>query len=179
MAINSKQKGNRFERDIANMLSERFSEYTGKPQSFRRNADSGSFWGGKNKDRKETHDTQFAIYGDLVCPSEFRFTVECKNYKTAPLLSSIIVGKVGEWDTWLAQAKQDAEQCARDYILIIKYNRTEIFCLLDKNILNNTCIEPVLCYNSTVGVKLDSLLKLNDKFFFRNDDLEQRAGKTE
>ena len=48
MAVNGKQKGNRFERDIANMFSERFATYTGIEKAFRRNPDSGSFFGGSN-----------------------------------------------------------------------------------------------------------------------------------
>ena len=170
MPINSKQKGNRFERDIANMLSERFESYTGKPQSFRRNADSGSFWGGKNKQRKESHDTGYAVYGDLVCPRDFNFTIECKNYKSAPPFSAIVSQKVSEWDAWLKQAIQDANESGLDYILIIKYNRTEIFCLIDKKYLNSTCNQTIMCYSNSIGITLDSLLKLDDEFFFRKDD---------
>ncbi len=47
MGVNGKQKGNGFERKIANILSERFKEHTGLEQAFRRNIDSGSFFGGK------------------------------------------------------------------------------------------------------------------------------------
>lgn len=173
MAINSKQKGNRFERDVANALSERFAAYTGIPQSFRRNADSGSFWGGSNKGRKDQYDTDFAIYGDLVCPRDFRFTIECKNYKDAPPLSALVAQKITQWDTWLGQANQDAAECGKDSLVIIKYNRTEIFCLLEKNLLNNACISPILCYNTNIGVSLSELLKLDDDFFYRKDETEK------
>lgn len=166
MAINSKQKGNKFERDIANMLSSRFAAYTGKPQSFRRNTDSGSFFGGSNFKRKETHDTDYATYGDLICPRTFLFSVECKNYKDAPILNAILNGQVTQWDTWLKQAKQDAEGCNKDYILIIKYNRTETFCFIDEKFKNHLVNDIKLYYSCSIGVTLSDILKLGDSFFF-------------
>jgi hypothetical protein len=102
--VNGKQKGNKFERDIANMLSERFAAYTGIEKSFRRNPDSGSFFGGTNVDRKDIYDTEFAIYGDLICPRNFNFTVECKHYKSPPTVNAILKESVSEWDDWIEQA---------------------------------------------------------------------------
>jgi len=81
--VNGKQKGNSFERKIANLLSDRFKEHTGIESSFRRNPDSGSFFGGSNHSRTEKYDTEFAIFGDLICPKSFAYSVECKHYKTA------------------------------------------------------------------------------------------------
>ena len=55
MAVNGKAKGNSYERKIANLLSARFKDYTGIDQSFRRNPDSGSYFGGQNqKELKHT-----------------------------------------------------------------------------------------------------------------------------
>ena len=68
MAVNGKQKGNGFERKIANLLSETFEPYLGISNGFRRNPDSGSFWGGSNLHRTLTHDTDYAVFGDLICP---------------------------------------------------------------------------------------------------------------
>lgn len=166
MAINSKQKGNKFERDIANMLSSRFADHTGKPQSFRRNTDSGSFFGGSNKVRKETHDTDFATYGDLICPRAFMFSIECKNYKDAPTLNSVLTSHITQWDEWIAQAKQDAEGCDKEFMLIIKYNRTEVFCIIDKKYQPQLVDNIKLCYGCYVGVTLSDILKLDNSFFF-------------
>lgn len=166
MAVNGKQKGNRFERDIANMLSSRFEEHTGKTQSFRRNADSGSFWGGKNKERKETHDTDYAVYGDLICPKTFKFTVECKNYKTPPSMMSFISQDIKEWDKWISQAEQDATECDKDYILVMKYNRVDIFCILDGKFEEKVAKKMIGRYYSNILVRLDALLELETEFFF-------------
>lgn len=166
MAVNGKQKGNRFEREIANTFSKRFEVYTGKPQSFRRNADSGSFWGGKNKNRKETHDTDHALYGDIICPDNFCFTIECKNYKSPPSFMSFVGKNIKEWDDWIAQARQDAEESGKDFILIIKYNRVDTFCIIDekfKDLLANFMFG---CYYSTMLIRLEDLLASNEEMFF-------------
>ena len=107
MAVNGKQKGNGFERKIANLLSETFEPYLGISNGFRRNPDSGSFWGGSNLHRTLTHDTNYAVFGDLICPKNFKYSIECKHYKTAPSLQAIINQSVKQWDTWLEQAEQD------------------------------------------------------------------------
>src|SRR6056297_887704 len=129
MGVNGKQKGNKFERDIANMFSERFASYTGIEKSFRRNPDSGSFFGGKNLERKEIYDQDWAIYGDLICPKNFAFAIECKHYASPPSFNMLIQGKVKQWDEWLGQARQDAEASEREMMLIIRYNRVETIVL--------------------------------------------------
>jgi hypothetical protein len=166
MAVNSKQKGNSFERTIANTLSSRFRSHTGIEQAFRRNADSGSFWGGKNKDRKLTHDVDHAQYGDIICPIDFKFTVECKNYKTPPAFNSVISQSVADWDKWIKQASQDAEECNKDYLIIIKYNRTEIFCILNNKLKELVDNKQFGSYNSNVLISLENLLSLSDDFYF-------------
>jgi hypothetical protein len=157
MAVNGKQKGNKFERDIANMLSERFKDYTGIEKSFRRNPDSGSFFGGSNISRTEEYDTDYAIYGDLICPRSFKFSIECKHYKTAPPLNAVITGKVTEWDKWLLQAKQDADVSGKEMLMIVKYNRTETMVFID---------DPSLIYDGYNVYQLKELLEQEDLFFF-------------
>jgi hypothetical protein len=126
VGINSKQKGNSFERIVANRLSEVFEDYYGKKQSFYRNANSGAFFGGKNQFRTETHLEEHQDFGDIITPKDFRFTIECKAYKTPPSFKSIIEGKVTQWDTWLEQAETDAENAKKQPLLIVKYNNCPI-----------------------------------------------------
>lgn len=163
MAVNGKQKGNRFERDIANMLSERFREQTGIESGFRRNPDSGSFFGGKNLARAETHDTEWAVYGDLICPRKFKFAIECKNYKTAPILNAILTEKVSDWDSWIAQAKQDATASGKEMLLIVKYNRTATIAFVNPNVM---MLPPSFSYKGTQAFTLDTVLEMPDSFFF-------------
>jgi len=163
MAVNGKQKGNSFERDIANLLSDRFHAFTGIEKSFRRNPDSGSFFGGTNQFRTEVYDTDYAVYGDLICPRNFTYSVECKHYKTAPPLSAIMKQKVTQWDDWLKQAKQDANVSKKNMLLIIKYNRTETMVFLDNPIHS---LDLIIYYKGYYVYTLDTVLKQEDNIFF-------------
>ena len=72
MAVNGKSKGSSFERKISNLLSSRFEPVTGIKQAFRRNPDSGSFFGASNQKRKETHDLDHANFGELKMTNYFK-----------------------------------------------------------------------------------------------------------
>lgn len=176
MAVNGKQKGNGFERKIANTFSERFKEYTGLEQSFRRNVDSGSFFGGKNQIRTQTHDTSKASFGDMVVPNGFRFSVECKFYKTPPSFASLIKQDIKQWDGWLEQANQDCVNSDTQMALIIKYNNVEELVLLNKEfllneikVLSDLTIHQwanALSYKQYAVITLKQFLSLSDSVFF-------------
>lgn len=131
-----KNKGSTFERQIANYLSERFKEYTGIDKSFRRNSDSGSFFGGSNQSRVNTHSAAHQNFGDILSPEDFRWNIECKCYKDPFSLNSILLQKNKILDDWLCQAEQDAGYAGRAPLLIIKFNNCEIF-VMTKNIDSN------------------------------------------
>lgn len=164
MAVNGKQKGNSFERHIANLLSESFEAVTGVEKGFRRNPDSGSFFGGTNIHRTEIYDTDYALYGDLICPRNFKFSIECKHYKTAPLLNAMLKRKVSQWDKWLKQAVQDAEVSEKKPMMIVKYNNTETMCFLDEELFG--AIEPVFMYGDFYVYLLKEVLELENDIFF-------------
>lgn len=136
MAVNGKNKGNTFERKIANTLSARFESHTGKKNAFRRNPDSGSFFGGSNKQRTEDYDLDYALFGDLICPRNFRYSIECKHYKKPPSWQSLMIHSITQWDQWLSQAEQDATASNREMALVIKYNNVDTIVLLHKPIDN-------------------------------------------
>jgi hypothetical protein len=161
--VNGKQKGNKFERDIANKLSERFKAFTGIEKSFRRNPDSGSFFGGTNIQRMDIYDTDYALYGDLICPRNFNFSIECKHYKEAPPLNAIMTQKVKQWDDWLSQADQDAKASNKESLMIVKYNRTETMAFLATPLLT---LDMILKYKDYCVYRLDTVLEQEDTFFF-------------
>lgn len=163
MGVNGKSKGNSFERSIANLLSEHVAEFTGIEKALRRNPDSGSFFGGSNTHRTEVYDTEFATYGDLICPRNFRFSVECKHYKDAPPLNAIAKQKVSDWDKWISQSDQDAANSQKESLLIVKYNRTETLAFLTFIVDD---VNPVIYYQDRYVYSLDDLLKLPAEFFF-------------
>ena len=163
MAVNGKSKGSGFERKIANLLSARFEPVTGIKQGFRRNTDSGSFFGGSNQKRVETHDLDHALFGDLICPRNFNFSVECKFYKAGPTFSAIVKGNIAQWDDWISQAKQDAANSNKKMMLIIKYNGVEEIVFVETKIPELSLILP---YKDVFGYRLHDLLNLQNHIFF-------------
>lgn len=162
--INSKQKGSVYERKIANMLSERFEPVTGVKTAFRRNPDSGAFFGGTNVARTQTHDVERANFGDIICPKEFAYSVECKHYKSPPTFSALTKGKVTQWDEWLQQASQDAQSSHKEMALVIKYNNVDDVVFLDKP----AEIPEVLRYKGYFMYLLKDFIALDNKIFFRD-----------
>ncbi len=162
-SVNGKQKGSSFERKIANLLSDRFKDYLKIEKGFRRNPDSGSFFGGQNQSRTETYGTEFAVFGDLICPSEFNYSIECKHYKTAPTFQSVISGDVKQWDTWLSQANQDAGKAKKKTMLLVKYNNTdEIVFVVEEEPTLHLCLK----YKGMFVYKLTDFLGMDDSKFF-------------
>ena len=162
MAVNGKNKGNTFERKIANLLSQRFEAHTGIKQAFRRNSDSGSFFGGSNQKRIQTHNMENATLGDINCPKSFAYSIECKHYKKAPLFAHILTQNCREWDGWIQQAEQDSANTNKKLLIIIKYNNVEEFALVKEPVPGSA----VIVYKDYFVVPLKQLLALPDSNFF-------------
>jgi len=162
--VNSKNKGNTFERKISNKLSERFVEKTGLLTSFRRNADSGSFFGGSNKKRTETHDLDKANFGDIITPPGFAYSLECKHYKEPPTFSSLIAQNWKTLDVWIEQAEQDAASSGKLPAIIVKFNLVPEIVVLKG--LPAGIDNAVINYKGYVIISLDDWLKLGDEEFF-------------
>jgi hypothetical protein len=161
--VNGKNKGNTYERKIANLLSERFQEYLGLESGFRRNSDSGSYFGGSNSSRTQTHSLDYAVFGDLVCPKNFLYVVECKHYKTPPSWCSFLDGSVKQWDEWLAQNDNDCRGAGLSGALIVKYNNVpDMVFLNDKTLPIRQCFQ----YRERAVYKLSDWLTLPDSAFF-------------
>jgi hypothetical protein len=160
--VNGKNKGSSFERKMANLLSAQFEPITGIKQAFRRNPDSGSFFGASNQFRKATHDLDHANFGDLICPKNFNYSVECKHYKSGPTFAAIVKGKITQWDIWLGQARQDAINSQKEMLLIVKYNGVDEIVFVDKQ-YNLPLLFP---YANTFCYKLVDFITLDQKIFF-------------
>jgi hypothetical protein len=161
--VNGKNKGNTFERKISGLLSTRFSSFLGIDKAFRRNADSGSFFGGSNSYRAEQHDLDNACFGDVMCPKNFRFTVECKHYKSSPTFQSIVKGNVSQWDDWLEQSENDAKTANKEPLLIVKYNNVPEIVFVKTPLKEKT---PIAVYKSFNIYQLSEFLTLDEASFF-------------
>jgi hypothetical protein len=161
--VQGKSKGNTFERKIANMLSARFKAHLNIESGFRRNADSGAYFGGSNIYRTEKYDTELATFGDLICPRTFKFSIECKHYKTPPSLQSIINNNVKMWDKWIIQAEQDSTKASKLFLLIVKYNNTDELVFIDNQEVD---IPLIFIYKNKFVYRLEEFLKLPESKFF-------------
>lgn len=157
--MNSKNKGNSFERKIANLLSTKFTDVYNKPQSFRRNPDSGSFFGGMNESRIKTHHEASANFGDIIAPPDFKFTIECKHYQSPPALVGLVAQLIPQWDKWIAQAESDAKKASKDFLLVIKYNRVPELVITNNQKFSGTD------YKGYRVLSLENLLKYNNSEF--------------
>ena len=114
----SKAKGNSFERQTADFLSNLYGE------KFLRVPGSGAYVGGKNTQRKQfLHEGQIRNFkGDIIPGESFpKFNIECKSYKDFPF-HQLFTGSVKILDSWIDQCMDVADP--NDFnIIFMKFNR--------------------------------------------------------
>lgn len=114
----SKTKGNSFERQIAQFLTEFYGE------TFIRAPGSGAYVGGTNNARKQfLHEGQIRSFkGDIVPGQSFpKLNAECKSYKDFPF-HQLYQGSVKILDSWIQQC-MDASDEGDFNIIFMKFNR--------------------------------------------------------
>lgn len=165
MANASKQKGNAFERQIAQMFSDKFRHRFDGKDSFRRNVTSGGFFGGSNAYRADEIISEHQVdIGDIMCPPKFKFTIECKNYKTPLKLNALMLMNNSEFNGWITQAKEQAQLAKKDFLLIIKWNDTKPIVVSQINFEGKVNIK----YDDCFICSFEHLLSLDDEVFFQN-----------
>ena len=103
-----------------------------------------------------------ATLGDINCPSNFKYSVECKHYKKPPLFSHILTQNCREWDGWIQQAEQDSANTNKKLLIIIKYNTVEEVVLVKEEVPGSA----VIVYKGYFVVPLKQFLALPDTDFF-------------
>ena len=114
----SKAKGNSFERQVADFLTELYGE------KFIRAPGSGAYVGGKNTHRKQfLHEGQIRNFkGDIVPGQSFpRLNAECKSYKDFPF-HQLFSGSVKVLEGWIEQCMDVADEGDVN-VLFMKFNR--------------------------------------------------------
>lgn len=125
MAVNGKRKGSSFELKIARLLKQAFPD-----KEFQRVFSSGARLGGVNSKNLSKYSQNAANHytGDIVCinDDDFRYSVECKNYKECENINSILLNRT-KIHYWWEQCKIDAAKTDKVPLLVFKWNRTDIF----------------------------------------------------
>lgn len=128
--VNGKQKGNTFERWVANFLSDTFGE------KFYRTAHSGAYTGKSNFYRRESmsEGTQKAFVGDIIAPDGYNVVVECKSYKEIPGgIKGLLDGKSTGLDEWLSEVTFDSG-IENPHLVFFKLNYMGTFVVVPQEI---------------------------------------------
>lgn len=118
MAVNSKNKGNTWEREVAKFLSSIFKE------SFIRSMSSGAFVGGLNAHRKDTlSESQITMSkGDIIPPDNMlKLNIEAKFYGDMSF-HQLIDNDCPQLNSWIDQSNFTADTGDISFI-IFKINR--------------------------------------------------------
>ena len=148
--VNSRRKGNAFEREVAKILNTRFNT-----KDFCRSPGSGAF--------ATTHELPqyMKVYGDLITPQNFKFILECKSGYDVTFED--IFKPKSDFYKFIAQAKRDAEKAEKDWLVVYKKTRRKPFVITSKKYN----ISPVVSINEESYVyRLSDFLSLETSIFF-------------
>tara|TARA_R110000824_G_scaffold103208_5_gene245266 strand:- start:1043 stop:1555 length:513 start_codon:yes stop_codon:yes gene_type:complete len=143
--VNSRRKGNAFERDIAKLLNTRFNT-----TDFCRSPGSGAF--------ATTHDLPqyMKVHGDLITPQYFKFILECKSGYDVTFED--IFKPKSDLYKFIEQASRDAKRADREWLVVYKKTRHKPFVIVGKkyNLTHNVSInDKYYIYSLTDFLSLD------------------------
>lgn len=147
--VNSRRKGNAFERDIAKLLNTRFNT-----TDFCRSPGSGAF--------ATTHDLPqyMKVHGDLITPQYFKFILECKSGYDVTFED--IFKPKSDLYKFIEQAKRDAKKADREWLVVYKKTRHKPFVIVGKKYN----ISPTVMINDEYYIyTLTDFLSLDDSNF--------------
>ena len=156
--VNSRNKGNAFERKVCALLNHRFNT-----EDFCRSPGSGAF--------ASTHKLpeHLKIYGDLITPEKFRFAIECKKGYNKENLCSFFKPN-SEIRKFIKQVEKDAKYSKREPMIILKQDRNTIIVITRRLSYGYVCDEPILetklLYKDYVICSLEELSRVEDEYFF-------------
>jgi hypothetical protein len=168
--INSKKKGNRTELELAKILTKRFKK------GFSRSVGSGNRWSQTSYLPKHAQDV---FSSDLVVPLDFKFSLEVKGGYDGIDLNSIFSRGNSDLNKFLVQAFRDAKRCNKKPMLAWKRSRKPWLVFILKRDLKDYNFTYSLNYNKWVAIALDEFIKLEDSFFFINEDETEKENKEE
>jgi hypothetical protein len=119
--LNSRSKGNTFERKICAIFNEFF-----ETQEFIRSPGSGAF---STTHRLPEH---LRFSGDLITPKIFKFTIECKKGYNKENIGSIFNPR-SNIISFIDQAEKDSDKINKNFLLIFQQDRKNVLCLFNEN----------------------------------------------
>ncbi len=155
--VNSRTKGNTFERKIAITLNSRFNT-----DEFCRSPGSGAF--------ATTHKLpkHLQIYGDLITPRNFRFIVECKKGYNKEKLCDFFRQK-SEVRSFIRQACRDSREANKPFLVVFQQDRSIVLTIFKANGFNYPHLKDVISWEDYIITPLDQFLTMDDSFFFQTE----------
>lgn len=155
----SSDKGKRVERELCAILTKRFG------QQFSRTIGSGNRWGSVSQLPKHAQET---FSGDIVCPTNFLYVIECKGgYDDIDVCQAICEGNA-QLDAFFKQAVDEGVRTRRMPLLAWKRTRRPWLAFIRDQDSNpaDVPLGSYIAYGRWRGYALQSVLKLPDKCFF-------------
>ena len=154
--VNSRNKGNSFERKVALMLNNKFCT-----KEFCRSPGSGAF--------ATTHNIpdHLKIYGDLITPKDFKFCIECKKGYNKENIYSLFNKRSEVWK-FIDQCEKDSQKCSKEPLVIFQQDRQKILAIVRSNTFNIDIKKVDITrksnnkYNTYTMYLLEDLLLLDD-----------------
>lgn len=153
--VNSKDKGDRGERDLCKVLCGRFPNR----EAFFRVVGSGNRW---SQVTLSEHAKEVLV-GDVCAPPGFRHSIECKYGYADIELSSILLNGNKQIDVFLEKAERDAAKVGRHPLLCWRKPHYPWVVFIKRK------IEPPqfhMWYKDWLVVSLDHLLTYPDEWWF-------------
>ena len=119
--VNSRNKGNTFERKIAKLLNERFNI-----REFNRSPGSGAY--------ATTHNLpeHLKIHGDLITPKDFKFCIECKKGYNKENIYSLLDYSSDLWG-FIEQCERDSKKSCKVPLVLFQQDRRSVLAITRSN----------------------------------------------
>ena len=152
--VNSRRKGNSFELQTCKLLNK-----TVDTKEFIRTPGSGAF--------ASTHTLpeHLNIYGDIITPKTFKYTIECKKGYNKEDIYSLLYYRSDFWK-FIEQSEKDAQGSGLEPLLIFKQDRKAALAVARKESFGY--LEPSVDLKEYRMYLLEDLLKL-DRFYWFTD----------
>ena len=163
----SKQKGNRWEREVAEHLTQVFG------LNFCRVPNSGAFIGGKNEVRKQflSENQILLATGDIIVPDELKhISLECKSYKEFSFQSLFTSNKL--LNSWIDQAKTSGKK----WFLLFKISRAGGYVVFHSKQKWSVAGRNILYYGSYTICSIDGFFEANKDLILNDTQKEVIVG---
>jgi hypothetical protein len=157
----SKRRGNGGELELSKVFCERFPD-----KKFFRSIGSGNRW--SQVDLSE--EMKNAFTGDIVCPTNFKFVIECK-YGYADIEMCGIFSGHKQFDEWLKKVRRDADSLKKHPIVCWRKPHYEWLAFIPYELFLSQFKQPTIFLKyikeeEWAIIPLNKLLELPNDFWF-------------